>query len=162
MADEEEGAGVAWLFGERNRRRSKRTKGNRKLEKEEKNEEGMKRKKQGKRGKERKGKKEELTEPGWSALPGPSMRLKEEPRNLLQSLKPQKMQNTNANPEGPLSDIKLIRTDTTLDHSQSAEKQRRSFFLFVAAKRCSRIFIVGQQGIPRVWDSPSSLIFGFS
>jgi len=28
-------------------------------------------------------------------------------------------------PIGTLSDIKLIRTDTTLDHSQKAEKQRK-------------------------------------
>ena len=53
--------------------------------------------------------------PCWATRAGPSSK-------LVESLHPRKIDVTSKAPVGAISIVTLIRTDTTLDHSQKAEK----------------------------------------
>ena len=53
--------------------------------------------------------------PCWATRAGPSSK-------LVESLLPRKIDVTSKAPVGAISIVTLIRTDTTLDHSQKAEK----------------------------------------
>ena len=70
-----------------------------------------------------------------SAMPGQHLRVLEQAQS---NISPRKIVVTYKSPVGDISAVTLIRTDTTLDHSQKAEKVYIALFTRVSELRDSR------------------------